>query len=406
MKFRNPLILLLPWCVAFFSCTNQVDKELFNGEIHDIDAKNTIDKDVIAKHVPLEGDYTGTIAVYDSLLVCWEPTYQDYLFNVFNVDTGKEIGYFCPKGQGPDEFANANFIYQFLRRNNDVVALFDGDWQSWAFWNLTKSCQTGKTVYDTIVSHRSVSNLFFFYLPDGDILHVIPSKSATISLIDESYEYLDGILKEDIPSEREEIGDVMINVFMNLCIHQENEDFLPQDAINEVCNKLIRRHPHVFGNEKADSASEVLSLWNSVKENVEGHKDKVDSFFSHIPTSLPPLEASYEIQKKLKKVGFDWPEVSGVVAKVEEELEEVNEAIAEGDENHLEMELGDLLFSVVNLCRFMKIRPNVALHRCNEKVKARFQHLFDMAKERGIAVDKDHVKELNELWEEAKKTER
>ena len=99
MKFRNPLILLLPWCVAFFSCTNQVDKELFNGEIHDIDAKNTIDKDVIAKHVPLEGDYTGTIAVYDSLLVCWEPTYQDYLFNVFNEDTCKEIGYFCPKGQ-------------------------------------------------------------------------------------------------------------------------------------------------------------------------------------------------------------------------------------------------------------------------------------------------------------------
>ena len=180
MKFRNPLILLLPWCVAFFSCTNQVDKELFNGEIHDIDAKNTIDKDVIAKHVPLEGDYTGTIAVYDSLLVCWEPTYQDYLFNVFNVDTGKEIGYFCPKGQGPDEFANANFIYQFLRRNNDVVALFDGDWQSWAFWNLTKSCQTGKTVYDTIVSHRSVSNLFFFYLPDGDILHVIPSQGAEL----------------------------------------------------------------------------------------------------------------------------------------------------------------------------------------------------------------------------------
>ena len=232
------------------------------------------------------------------------------------------------------------------------------------------------------------------------------NKTATTSMIDECYEYLDGVINKDIQAEREEIGDVMINVFMNLCIHQENEDFLPQDAINEVCNKLIRRHPHVFGNEKADSASEVLSLWNSVKENVEGHKDRADSFFSHIPSSLPPLEASYEIQKKLKKVGFDWPEVSGVIAKVEEELEEVNEAIAEGDENHLEMELGDLLFSVVNLCRFMKIRPNVALHRCNEKVKARFQHLFDMAKERGIAVDKDHVKELNELWEEAKKTER
>ena len=197
----------------------------------------------------------------------------------------------------------------------------------------------------------------------------------------------------------------MINVFMNLYIHEEHKDFKPEEAVNEVCDKLIRRHPHVFGSEKVDTASEVLTLWNSVKENVEGHKDKAESFFSHIPSSLPPLEESYEIQKKLKKVGFDWPDVTGVIEKVEEELEEVNEAIADGDEDHIEMELGDLLFSVVNLCRFMKIRPNVALHRCNEKVKARFQKLFDMAKERNIPVDKEHVDEMNELWEEAKKQE-
>lgn len=231
------------------------------------------------------------------------------------------------------------------------------------------------------------------------------NKSATISLIDESYEYLDGILKHDIPSEREEIGDVMINVFMNLRIHEESGDFHPKEAVNEVCDKLIRRHPHVFGEEHASTAKEVLSLWNSVKENIEGHKDKAASFFEHIPSSLPPLEESYEIQKKLKKVGFDWPEASGVIAKVEEELEEVNEAIAEGDADHLEMELGDLLFSVVNLCRFMKIRPNVALHRCNVKVKDRFQKLFRMADERGIPIDKDHVNEMNELWEEAKRSE-
>ena len=231
------------------------------------------------------------------------------------------------------------------------------------------------------------------------------NKSTTESLIDESYEYLDGVLKKDIPSEREEIGDIMINVFMNLRIHEEKEDFHPSEAVNEVCDKLIRRHPHVFGEEHAENASQVPSLWNSVKENVEGHKDKAESFFSHIPSSLPPLETSYEIQKKLKKVGFDWPDAAGVVAKVEEELEEVNEAIAEGDTEHLEMELGDLLFSVVNLCRFMKIRPNIALYRCNEKVKARFQRLFNMAAERGIAIDKEHVDEMNELWEEAKKSE-
>lgn len=232
------------------------------------------------------------------------------------------------------------------------------------------------------------------------------NKSTTISLIDESYEYLDGVIKNDIASEREEIGDVMINVFMNLVIHQEKKDFKPEEAVNEVCDKLIRRHPHVFGDKKADNASEVLSLWNSVKENIEGHKDKAESFFSHIPSSLPPLEESYEIQKKLKKVGFDWADASGVISKIEEELEEVNEAVADEDIDHLEMELGDLLFAVINLCRFMKIRPNVALRRCNEKVKTRFQKLFLMASERGIPIDKDHVDEMNLLWEEAKKTEK
>ena len=231
------------------------------------------------------------------------------------------------------------------------------------------------------------------------------NKTTTQSLIDESYEYLDGVLKEDISSEREEIGDVMINVFMNLCIHQENGDFKPEDAVNEVCDKLIRRHPHVFGDAHADNDSEVLSLWNSVKENVEGHKDASSTFFSHVPSSLPPLEKSYEIQKKLRKVGFDWPDVQGVLDKVEEELSEVKDAIAHDDPDHLEMELGDLLFSVVNLCRFMKIRPNIALHRCNEKVQARFQRLFDLASERNIPIDKDHVDEMNDLWEEVKKDE-
>lgn len=228
------------------------------------------------------------------------------------------------------------------------------------------------------------------------------NKTTTESLIDESYEYLDGVIKGNLESEREEIGDVMINVLMNLRIHEENSDFLPEDAINEVCDKLIRRHPHVFGEARAENPQEVLSLWNSVKENVEGHKAKAESFFSHIPSSLPPLEESYEIQKKLRKVGFDWSDAEGVISKVEEELGEVKEALSENDQDHLEEELGDLLFSVVNLCRFLKVRPNTALMRCNNKVKERFQKLFTLASERGIPLDKDHVSEMNELWEEVK----
>ena len=229
------------------------------------------------------------------------------------------------------------------------------------------------------------------------------NKTTTESMIDESYEYLDGVIKKDIASEREEIGDVMINVFMNLRIHEEAGEFSPIDALNEVSDKLIRRHPHVFGEEKADNPDEVLSLWNSVKENVEGHKDKASDFFSHIPSSLPPLEKAYEIQKKLKKVGFDWEDTEGIIAKIEEELQEVKDAITSGNMDDTELEIGDLLFSVINLSRFLKIRPNTALFRTNEKVMKRFQSLFDMAQERGIPLDKDHAVEMNLLWDEIKR---
>lgn len=232
------------------------------------------------------------------------------------------------------------------------------------------------------------------------------NKSATESLIDEAYEYLDGAIKNDKASMREEIGDIMINLFLNLYINEENGDFKPEEALNEVCEKLLRRHPHVFGEKKVENDKEALSLWNSVKENVEGKKDKSDDFFSHIPSSIPPLEESYEIQKKLRKVGFDWPDITGVIDKVKEELSEVEEAIKENDIDHTEEEIGDLLFSIVNLARYLKIRPNTAMHRANDKVKSRFQKLFNICAEKGIPLDKNHIKEMNDVWDEIKKEEK
>lgn len=231
------------------------------------------------------------------------------------------------------------------------------------------------------------------------------NKTATQSLIDETYEYLDGVINNDVDSAREEIGDVMINIFMNLYIHEEAGEFKSYEAINEVCEKLVRRHPHVFTDTaKAENGEEVLKVWNSVKENVEGKKTKAESFFSHVPSSLPPLEKSYEIQKKLAKVGFDWSNYYGVIEKIQEELNEVKAAIEANDQDGIEMEIGDLLFSVVNLSRFLKVRPNVALYRCNEKIVDRFQRLFDLAAERNIPLDKDYVNEMNDLWDEIKTT--
>lgn len=232
------------------------------------------------------------------------------------------------------------------------------------------------------------------------------NKSATESMIDEAYEYLDGAIRKDVSSMREEIGDVLINAFMNLYINEEHGDFKAEEALNEVCEKLIRRHPHVFSNMHAENEAEGLSLWNSIKENVEGHKEKSEDFFSHIPASIPPLEEAYEIQKKLRKVGFDWEDTEGVISKIKEELSEVEEAIRENDADHTEEEIGDLLFSVVNLARYLSLRPNTAMMRANRKVRARFQKLFDLARIRDIPIDKNHVDQMNDLWEEIKAKEK
>ena len=259
--------------------------------------------------------------------------------------------------------------------------------------NIADAC---RNLYEIITLLRSPEGCPWDRIQDN--------KKATQSMIDESYEYLDGVIKEDVASEREEIGDVMINVFMNLYIHEEKGEFRPEDAINEVCEKLIRRHPHVFTNTaKADDANEVLSLWNSVKEKVEGKKDDKKSFFSHIPSSLPPLEKSYEIQKKLAKVGFDWDGNEGIIDKIKEELDEAKEALENNDKDNLEKEIGDLLFAIVNFARFKGIRPNVSLSRTNEKVENRFQYVIKGMEERGIELSKENIDMMNNLWEESKK---
>ncbi len=233
-------------------------------------------------------------------------------------------------------------------------------------------------------------------------------KHVSTHLIDETYEYIDSVLSQDAEGQQEELGDVLLNAMMLLEMHQETDPSAGMDALNCVCEKLIRRHPHVFSDQKVATSSEVIDVWNAIKVNVEGKTHQKDDFFSRVPPSLPPLETANEIQKKIRKVGFDWPQAQGVFDKVREELSEVATAYENPGDKHedLEMELGDLLFAAVNLCRYLGYNPSVALHRSNQKMRNRFNALYQRALAEGISLNQENLSEMDRLWEEIKAQQR
>lgn len=230
-------------------------------------------------------------------------------------------------------------------------------------------------------------------------------KSAAQSLIGETYEYIDALDSNDTGEQAEEAGDMLMNVMLLLEIHRQNESFEPLDAINGVCAKLVRRHPHVFtAKAKASNEAEVLEIWNGVKKDIEGRQEHdADDFFSNIPKSTPQLEYSYQMQKKLEGIGFDWADADGVHAKVREELEEVR--CAETDEQR-EMEIGDLLFTVINLARFYHVHPETALHKSSMKLKNRFNRLMKICAERNIELKAENVDAMNAVWDGIKESDK
>ncbi len=233
-----------------------------------------------------------------------------------------------------------------------------------------------------------------------------PSTIST-ALLDETYEYIDALIDKDLQGAQEEIGDVLLNVLMILRIHEEYTDFSPTDAIFDVCEKLIRRHPHVFKDEHVTTTDDVLDVWNKVKVEIEGKTTNQANIFENIPKRLPELEHALEMQKAMKKVGFDWPDITGVIEKIQEEFDEVKEAVVDmkTDKEHLEEEIGDLLFSVINLARYAKISPSMALRKCNHKVTNRFNALAKQAHLDNIELSFDQSESLNKIWEAIKEKE-
>ena len=212
----------------------------------------------------------------------------------------------------------------------------------------------------------------------------------------------------------EELGDVFLNATMISYMYEESGDFTVEDSLNEVSDKLIRRHPHVFGSTegfagpesagKTDTAEKVLAQWDVIKRGVEGRK--ADSILDEVSRGMPALERSAKLQKKAAKAGFDWKSIDDVWPKVEEELAELRDAVASGKTDEIEDELGDLLFAVVNISRHLKVDPGVALTRTNAKFTRRFKHVEESMKKAGIPMDKDHLREMDGFWDEAKLAER
>ena len=186
-------------------------------------------------------------------------------------------------------------------------------------------------------------------------------KSIRSNLVEEAYECVEAVTANDLPHIKEEIGDVfLVNTFMAYMYEQEGR-FSVAEALDGVSDKLVRRHPHVFGEgSTADTPDKVIAQWKDIKVTVEGKKPK-DSVIDEVSHALPPMDRAYKIQKKAAKVGFDWKEAGDVWAKVREEAEEARLACEHGDRDRVEDEIGDILFSLVNVSRFLKIDPSVAL---------------------------------------------
>ena len=227
-------------------------------------------------------------------------------------------------------------------------------------------------------------------------------ESIKKNFIEETYEVIEAINKKDPAMLREELGDVLLQIALHCEMEREKETFTFDDVCDEVCKKLILRHPHVFGDVHVDSTDEVLTNWDAIKMNSKQQKTTTESMAS-VPRELPALMRAQKIQKKAAKVGFDWDAADGALAKIHEEADELKEAMAGGDAAAAADELGDLLFSVVNAARFAGVDAEEALTGATDKFYARFAMVEQMAADRGMDMKTAGIAALDKLWDEAKK---
>ena len=217
--------------------------------------------------------------------------------------------------------------------------------------------------------------------------------------IEETYELGDAILENNLDEIKKELGDLLLHIFFYSKIGSEKKSFDIADVANQIADKLIRRHPHIYGETNVEDADQVVKNWEDIKLK-EGKKSVLEG----VPNSLPALVKAYRIQEKVSGVGFDWDKKEAVLEKVKEELDELRTEIDAGDSKKMEAELGDVIFSLVNYARFLKVNPENALELTNKKFIRRFKYIEDKALKSHRKVSELSNEEMEILWEEAKKT--
>ena len=219
-------------------------------------------------------------------------------------------------------------------------------------------------------------------------------------LIEEAYECLDAIDSGNDDMLADELGDVLLQVVFHCQIASEEKRFDLERVAETISDKLVRRHPHVFGEQQLDTAGEVLAQWEDIKKSEKASEER-HSVLDGVPSGLPALMKAEKLQKKAAKAGFDWSDTSQVLDKLKEEISELEDAL-ENDTN-IAMEYGDVLFSLVNLARFLKLDPEDALRQTNGKFDARFRYIESRLAEKGSSPESSSLEEMDQLWDEAKK---
>jgi XTP/dITP diphosphohydrolase len=217
--------------------------------------------------------------------------------------------------------------------------------------------------------------------------------------IEETFELSDAILKKDLNEVKKELGDILLHIVFYSRIASETGDFTIKEVIDALCEKLIFRHPHIYGDVKAENEEQVKQNWEQLKQKEKGGNKSV---LAGVPNSMPALLKAYRIQEKAKAVGFDWEKPEQVFEKVKEELHEFETERKNNNVKEAEKEFGDVLFSLINYARFLNINPEDALEQTNQKFISRFAHMENRVKEQGKQIADCRLEELDEYWNEAK----